>query len=362
MHILILTIIVLLCSIIFFNKKGTPIFLYHQVNPVSNVSPELFEEHLKTIKKLNMNSLTMTEYFLNKPKKNSILVTFDDGYYDNFKYVFPLLKKYGIKATIFLNTLYIDEKRKKEPDIKLNYDANFEAIKNYLSFRNAYSDQYLTWEEIKEMYDSGLIDFQAHSHKHMAMFTDSKINSFSIKEEMDYTDLYLYENLDNNLPIFPKRGEYTGKALIIKKDFFVLFKDFFEKNLKNINNKKEKLKIAQNFIDTHNSYFSYETEDEYKKRIKDEFLTNKNLIENNLKNKVLFFCWPWGHRSNETVAVLKEIGVQGFISTKKGTNSLKPNWNMIRRIELRNYSSSKFKLNILLARNLILGKIYGYLS
>ena len=38
------------------------------------------------------------------------------------------------------------------------------------------------------------------------------------------------------------------------------------------------------------------------------------------------------------------------------------NWDMIRRIELRNYSVKKFKINLLLTRNLILGKIYGWIS
>lgn len=41
---------------------------------------------------------------------------------------------------------------------------------------------------------------------------------------------------------------------------------------------------------------------------------------------------------------------------------MRPNWDMIRRIELRQYSPEKFKINLLVARNLILGKIYGWIS
>ena len=86
------------------------------------------------------------------------------------------------------------------------------------------------------------------------------------------------------------------------------------------------------------------------------------MIEKNLGNQVKFFCWPWGHRSKETIKILKELGVVGFISTKKGTNSMKANWDMIRRIELRRYTPEKFKINLLITRNLILGKIYGWIS
>ena len=129
-----------------------------------------------------------------------------------------------------------------------------------------------------------------------------------------------------------------------------------------ITDKNEILKKSQEFIDENKEYFSIESEAEYRKRIEEDFSENKKIIEKNLGNEVKFFCWPWGHISKETIEVLKELGVVGFISTKKGTNSMKANWNMIRRIELRNYNVKKFKINLLIARNLILGKIYGWIS
>lgn len=362
MSLLIFIVFFLILLIFFYNKKAVPIFLYHHVNNMSNVSPELFEEHLKIIKKLNMKTYKLSEYYDKKIEKNSILLTFDDGYYDNYKYVFPLLKKYNMKATIFLNSLYISDVRKNEPFLKKDYDANYEAIENFLKNNNGETAQYMSWEEIREMFESDLIDFQAHSHKHVAMFTSKKIRGFTKKENMDFTDLYLYGKIEDNYPLFDKRGEYTGQAIIVKKDFFELFKKYYNSNLIKISNEKEKLKLAQKFIDENEQYFYHETEEEYENRVKEEFKTNKKLIEKNIGNKVQFFCWPWGHRSKKTIKILKEIGVLGFISTKKGTNNLNPNWDMIRRIELRNYRSKKFKINILVARNYILGKIYEWLS
>ena len=358
---IILAIIMLL--IIIFNKRAVPAFLYHQVNPISNVSPELFEEHLKVIKEYKMNTITISEFYNKEVPTNSILLTFDDGYFDNYKYVFPLLKKYNMKATIFLNTLYIMDKRETEPEIKDNNTVNLEAMKEYIKSGKATINQYMSWEEIKEMYDSSLIDFQAHSHKHMAMFVDTKIEGLTNKNRMEAPELYLYGELEDNFPSFPKRGEYTGKAILVKKEFFKIFKEFYEKNIENkVTDKNEILKKSQEFIDENKEYFSIESEAEYRKRIEEDFSENKKIIEKNLGNEVKFFCWPWGHRSKETIKVLKELGVVGFISTKKGTNSMKANWDMIRRIELRNYNVKKFKINLLLARNLILGKIYGWIS
>ena len=361
---ILIIIAILFILLIAFNKSAVPVFLYHQVNPISsNVSPEIFEEHLKIIKKYNMETITISEYYSNNIQKNSMLLTFDDGYYDNFKYVFPLLKKYNMKATIFLNTLYIMDKRENEPEIKDNNTVNLEAMKKYIENGKATINQYMSWEEIKEMYDSGLIDFQAHSHKHMAVFKDIKIEGFTKKDRMEAPELYLYGELEDNFPIFAKRGEYSGKAKIIKREFFKTFKNFYEENIENkIADKNEILKKCQEFIDKNIEYFSDESEAEYKKRIEEDYLENKKLIEKNLGSQVKFFCWPWGHRSKETIKILKELGVVGFISTKKGTNAMKPNWNMIRRIELRRYTPEKFKINLLVARNLILGKVYGWIS
>ena len=75
-----------------------------------------------------------------------------------------------------------------------------------------------------------------------------------------------------------------------------------------------------------------------------------------------YFCWPWGHKNKKIVELLKKYDVKGFVSTKKGTNGRKPNFDMIRRIELRKFTPDKYKMNLFIARNYILGKIYGWLS
>lgn len=362
---IILLILLILFFILFFNNKGVPIFLYHQVNYLSNVNPILFEKHLKILKSKNLNTLTISEYYnySHSKIKNSVLITLDDGYYDNYLYVFPLLKKYNMKATIFLNTFYIKERRNsKKFRIEPNNVANDKAIKKFLGCGSAKSYQYLSWEEIKEMSNSGLVDFQAHSHKHMAIFKNDKLEGIFNNNENDYTDSFLYKEIKKGYPKFQKRGEYSGPGILINPKFFKLFQVFYQENLVG-KNKKEVLKLGNTFINKHKKeYFFYEPLETAQERIKKDFLTNKNLIESHINQEILFFCWPWGHRSNETIDLLKTLGIKGFITTKKGTNSFCPNWDLIKRIELRKFTPFKFKLNLFINRNLFLGKIYEWLS
>jgi len=307
---ILIIIAILVILLLAFNKSAVPVFLYHQVNPISsNVNPEIFEEHLKIIKKYNMETITISEYYNNNINKNSMLLTFDDGYYDNFKYVFPLLKKYNMKATIFLNTLYIMDKRENEPEIKDNNTVNLEAMKKYIENGKATINQYMSWEEIKEMYYSGLIDFQAHSHKHMAIFTGTKIEGLTKKDKMEAPELYLYGELEDNFPIFAKRGEYSGKAKIIKKEFFNIFKKFYEKNIENkIADRNEILKKCQEFIDENSKYFFDESEAEYKKRIEEDYL------EQNAHNFLSAVCFASPKRSEVSFAYI-DISTGAFYAT-----------------------------------------------
>ena len=93
-------------------RKNLICLMYHNVFNESTtgiIGKNEFEAHIKYIKDkktFKMEELKSLNYHL---PKNSILVTFDDGYKNNYTNAFPILKKYNVKATIFLNTKYIEK-------------------------------------------------------------------------------------------------------------------------------------------------------------------------------------------------------------------------------------------------------------
>ena len=126
--------------------RAVPVLNYHQVevkdgNPLT-LHPEQFEAQMAYLKEEGYTTVTIDELMdacengAALPEK-PVVITFDDGYEDNYEYAYPILQKYGFKATIFLI-----------------YDLT-----------DAYPG-YLTWNEIAEMKASGLMRFESHTMTH----------------------------------------------------------------------------------------------------------------------------------------------------------------------------------------------------
>lgn len=132
-----------------------PIIMYHALVEKKSqqnkyfIPPEIFEEDLKYLSDNGYTAITMTElidYVYNDAKlpEKPIILTFDDGYYNNFLYAFPLLKKYNQKAVISIIGIQSDR---------------YSLLKD----KNSYYS-HLTWSEINEMIISGHVELQNHTY------------------------------------------------------------------------------------------------------------------------------------------------------------------------------------------------------
>ncbi len=131
---------------------SVPILMYHYVSTPPegadairrdlSVTPAQFEEHLAYLRQAGYETVTMKElaYALSghttlPPKP--VIISFDDGYRDNYENAFPLLRKYGYTGIFFVFTQVID----------------------------TYNLSYLTWEMVKEMHQAGM-EFGSHGYRH----------------------------------------------------------------------------------------------------------------------------------------------------------------------------------------------------
>ena len=178
-----------------------PVLLYHNLddnytvgNHITNISPSLFEEHMLGLLERGYNPIFVSDYYeyINDGKElpeNPIMVTFDDGYLSNYEYAYPILKKLNIPATIFVVTSTVGE---EVSGGKVN-------------------TPHFTWEQAKEMQDSGIIDIQSHSYSHKNM---SKISDDELFDELTLSKDILVEKLSKDVLIFAyPYGGYNDKTL-----------------------------------------------------------------------------------------------------------------------------------------------------
>ena len=162
----------------FFKKYRTIILTYHRVRndskfPDISVSTEKFKRQIAYLKKyFNVISLKTLINNIEEKKElfmESVAITFDDGYKDNFLNAYPVLKNYNLPATIFLITEVIG-KNKEMIDV----------------------------DEIKIMKNGGF-DFESHTVTHRVL---TELDFAAVFEEISQSRVNLENRLDETIRFF----------------------------------------------------------------------------------------------------------------------------------------------------------------
>jgi peptidoglycan/xylan/chitin deacetylase (PgdA/CDA1 family) len=211
------------------NKKiKLPILMYHHIATVDNlpktdkvgiglrVAPSIFEKQLQALqnkKYTTVNSFQIQDYLDGKLTlpENPILLTFDDGFKDNYVNAFPLLQKY-------------------------NMSGEFAIITSVVG-----TGEYMSWDNLKEMKNAGM-GIASHTHSHCTsalkngkkgyqestveatekpcskFATQEKLTTGQIKYEFEQSKKQLESNLDIKVShlVYPF-GFYNQQAKDITK-------------------------------------------------------------------------------------------------------------------------------------------------
>lgn len=301
-------------------NNNIPVFYYHSVAPARNKSWyksfltfELshFQDLLKYLVSRGYRFLDLDEYFemRNDPAaagKKLICLTFDDGYLDNYVYIFPVLKKNNAKGTIFISPFWVQENEQPRPTL-------FDVWSGKIKDKDLESSGFVSWKEMEYMISSGVISIQSHTLTHTKYYCSDIIREFHhlkadwlypignrFPERLPYyiTDKEFINLLPLGTPFFQEKSAIICKRVFINEDFekecaqtlrgynwdhydytdcFSLIKSLYED-----------YKRGNNLI------VREESDEEYLLRIKHEISGSKSILESRLGCRINHICWPHG--------------------------------------------------------------------
>lgn len=299
------------------SKKGVIILTYHRINNVTDapslaVSLETFEQQIKYLA-LRKKVISLEELVTNIQKgikfpKRCAVITFDDGYKDNYTNAYPILKKYSMPFTIFLATDYIGSDEMKWDD-ELEYKIK-QSDCELLALKTNYSKRYslIGEKEKKKAFDDLfklLIGSNKEKRKEILSELDNELKVEIAKQDIENTMLSWEDVKEMAIDTNVSFGAHTC---------------------------------------SHCKLTSLSQED-----VREEIEGSKRIIEKKNGKKINFFSYPYGGRNcyNERIKqISKETGFDCAVTTIYGKNNLESDLFELRRIGV-NDSLWLFKYNLM---------------
>ena len=170
---------------------SVPVLMYHHVSPAGgfiSVTPENFDSQLAWLAKHGYRALTTAEFLDHLSGRQpaparSVLITFDDGYLDNWVYAYPLLKRHGYHATFFIVTGQLGEGPARNAIPAEDIVPHQECEARIAQGRA--DSVMLRWEEVRAMRQGGYAEFHSHTHTHTRWdLTDAPNKNEHMREEL----------------------------------------------------------------------------------------------------------------------------------------------------------------------------------
>ena len=185
-----------------------------------SVTPFVFEGQMRHIRDAGYRTLSLGELigFMEGgfvPYRKSIVITFDDGYLDNYIYAYPVLKGYGLKAAVFLVSDWVD-KASLAPDrasVVEEYKKKpmTHAEMKVLVERGDLGRVSVDLSMVEEMRRASLVEFYSHTKSHASA---DRLERAGLVEELAGSKKRIEEMIGAQCPYlcWPK-GRYSATTV-----------------------------------------------------------------------------------------------------------------------------------------------------
>jgi len=311
---------------------SVPIIYYHSIadnntNQWESLSLSLtsFERQLKYLKKNGFQTITISTLvdYVSQGKPlppKHVVLTFDDGFLDNWVFAYPLLKKYGFNGTIFISPDFICDSDQPRPGLCDVWDRRVE--RDQLEWWG-----YVSWSELSVMSQSGVMDIQSHGMTHNSYFKSDKLVDFHHPNDSYYWLNWLFDangkpgwlgkphNLNDRYgyPVYEYGPGICARRYKNDEQLAEYLVGYVKRNGREAFFKadwREKLeeKVTQ-YCAAHEIDDEFESEADYVTRIIWELASSKQIIEERLGKQCVAMCWPNGSFTREAHNIaMKNIG------------------------------------------------------
>jgi peptidoglycan/xylan/chitin deacetylase (PgdA/CDA1 family) len=261
----------------------------------------------------------------------TVMLTFDDGYLDNWVYVWPLLKKYSMRATIFVSADFIEPDGPARPTLE-------DVWRHSLPRESLQAAGFLRPSEMRAMVDSGLVDIQSHASTHTWYFNgDVLTDVYGPEKYAEYPwmawnarperkPFYLIEDqsqfVPTGEPIFAHAKALVARRFIPQADAVEAFRREWlaERTVSSAHGRTEpdsirrvleRIGIPDHWPGIH------ESDSERGERIAREIAGSRKRLETVTGREVRYICWPGGGYDEVAMSAAR---YSGFLAYTLGSN------------------------------------------
>jgi hypothetical protein len=337
--------------------KKVPVIAYHSVRDECDPGREQlalglrdFERQLRYLKRSSFQTIDLYALYdhLNDGTPlpaRSLVLTFDDGYLDNWVNVWPLLRRYGMKATIFVASDFVDPSAAPRPTLEDVWSGRLGP--DALPWRG-----YLNAAELVAMQESGVMDIQSHTRSHTDLPISGEIIDFH--HPGDHYPWLSWNRVPANKPHWLTRDcredvpwgapVYAFGQALLQPSYLEdprlssaltehVARSGAERFFDGSRWRDELHAIAARHRSEHGDAGRVESQAEYERRVVADLRDGRRILAERLGKPVDFLGWPGGDYTERIHELAIEVcGYRATVNTEKICNQFGDDPTKIRRI------------------------------
>jgi len=252
----------------------------------------------------------------------SIVLTFDDGYLDNWVFVAPLLRKYGMKGVVYVTPEFVQ-------DSTVRRWSGEDVSRGSVAQEDLESIGFMNWAELRAVDTEGVLDVQCHALTHTWYFSEPVIVDvhrprrvfpypwLAWNERPERKSQYLNENQQNFVPwghpVFRHEKSLIVKRFTPDQDLIQEICAFVEaRGGEQFFHETDWRRVLENrfacFTGAAPFPGTIESDSEYRERVLHELVESKRRLETELNKDVHFLSWPGGGVNDDAASIARQAG------------------------------------------------------